>query len=102
MILEKLEGITVTSSMPHNIEIGGETTSKATAIFDLCQRLNIKESANVRYVEENAELEKTRAKIELEELRTKLKKEADKLQKGLDDINANRVYSLDEVFEKII
>ena len=44
VILETLEGITVTSSMPHNIEIGGETTSKATAIFDLCQRLNIKET----------------------------------------------------------
>lgn len=25
----------------------------------------------------------------------------EKLQKGLDDINANRVYSLDEVFSKI-
>ena len=43
VVLEELEGITVTSSMPHNIEIGGETTSKATAIFDLCQRLNIEE-----------------------------------------------------------
>lgn len=43
VVLEELDGITVTSSMPHNIEIGGETTSKATAIFDLCQRLNIEE-----------------------------------------------------------
>ena len=49
VVLEELEGITVTSSMPHNIEIGGETTSKATAIFDLCQRLNIEE-ANVMAV----------------------------------------------------
>lgn len=44
VLLEEYEGITVTSSMPHNIEIGGATTSKATAIFDLCQRLNIEES----------------------------------------------------------
>lgn len=49
VVLEELEGITVTSSMPHNIEIGGETTSKATAIFGLCQRLNIEE-ANVMAV----------------------------------------------------
>lgn len=49
VVLEELEGITVTSSMPHNIEIGGATTSKATAIFDLCQRLCIDE-ANVMAV----------------------------------------------------
>ncbi len=42
-VLKNFEGITVTSSMPHNIEIGGETTSKATAIWSLCQLLNIGE-----------------------------------------------------------
>ena len=38
-------------------------------------KLNIKESADVKYVEEDRELEKTRAKIELEELREKLRRE---------------------------
>lgn len=42
-VLRAYEGITVTSSMPHNIEIGGETTSKATAIWNLCQILDIGE-----------------------------------------------------------
>ncbi len=40
-VLNGYGGITVTSSMPHNIEIGGKTTSKATAIENLCQILNI-------------------------------------------------------------
>ena len=48
-ILSSYDGITVTSSMPHNIEIGGETTSKATAIAALCQKLGIEE-ANVMAV----------------------------------------------------
>ena len=43
-ILEKIEGITVTSSFPHNIEIGGPTTSKATAIEYLCRSLDIDRS----------------------------------------------------------
>lgn len=42
-ILRDYRGITVTSSVPHNIEIGGETTSKATAIFSLCHMLGIDE-----------------------------------------------------------
>ncbi|MBR5129263.1 MAG: HAD family phosphatase [Firmicutes bacterium] len=42
-ILRLYEGITVTSSVPHNIEIGGETTSKATAIFSLCHMLGIED-----------------------------------------------------------
>ena len=29
--------------MPHNLEIGGRTTSKASAIASLCRLLNIKE-----------------------------------------------------------
>lgn len=41
-ILEKIEGITVTSSFPHNIEIGGPTTSKATAIEYLCDSIGVK------------------------------------------------------------
>ena len=42
-ILEAQRGITVTSSMPHNLEVGGETTSKADAIANLCALLNIDE-----------------------------------------------------------
>ena len=42
-ILEKQQGITVTSSVTHNIEIGGATTSKAAAIAWLCFKVNIKE-----------------------------------------------------------
>ena len=44
-------------------------------IEDTQGKLNIKESANVKYVEENIELEKTKAKLELEQLREKLKRE---------------------------
>lgn len=44
-ILSSYRGITVTSSMPHNIEIGGETTSKATAIKSLCEILGIEETS---------------------------------------------------------
>ena len=44
-------------------------------------RLNIKESSNVIYVEEDSELEKTKAKMELEQLRAKLKKEEEEKQK---------------------
>lgn len=35
--LEKVHGITLTSSMKRNIEIGGATTSKATGLAHLCQ-----------------------------------------------------------------
>lgn len=42
-ILESYEGITVTSSMSHNLELGGETTSKADAILNLCEILGIGE-----------------------------------------------------------
>ncbi len=42
-ILEKNEMITVTSSMPHNLEIGGKNTSKAAAIKELCTYLGIGE-----------------------------------------------------------
>lgn len=36
-ILEKIPDITVTSSVPHNLEIGGATTSKATGLAALCE-----------------------------------------------------------------
>lgn len=36
-ILEKAEGITLTSSTYHNLEVGGETTSKASALWQLCR-----------------------------------------------------------------
>lgn len=42
--LDKINGITVTSSFPHNIEIGGPTTSKASAIEHLCSALDIDKS----------------------------------------------------------
>lgn len=44
-ILEAHRGITVTSSMPHNLEVGGKTTSKADAIANLCVLLNIQEES---------------------------------------------------------
>ena len=36
-ILEKAEGITLTSSTYHNLEVGGETTSKASALEEICR-----------------------------------------------------------------
>lgn len=36
-ILKKIPGITVTSSFSHNLEIGGQTTSKATALEEVCR-----------------------------------------------------------------
>lgn len=44
--MKQVPGITVTSSFIHNIEIGGPTTSKATAIAELCEILGI-EAKNV-------------------------------------------------------
>lgn len=41
--LSRVSGITVTSSMPHNLEIGGSATSKASAISALCSLLDIEE-----------------------------------------------------------
>ena len=35
-ILERIPAITVTSSVPHNLEIGGATTSKASGLAALC------------------------------------------------------------------
>lgn len=40
--LNQIEGITVTSSLPHNIEIGGATTSKGNGVAHLCEILGIK------------------------------------------------------------
>ena len=40
-ILCKLPKVTITSSFEHNLEIGGETTSKGTAVAELCKRLGI-------------------------------------------------------------
>lgn len=39
--LSKLPGITVTSSFSHNLEIGGLTTSKATALAEICNMAGI-------------------------------------------------------------
>lgn len=36
VVLEQIPNITVTSSVPHNLEIGGATTSKATGLKALC------------------------------------------------------------------
>lgn len=40
-ILGNLKNVTITSSMPTNIEIGGKTTSKAEALRELCEILGI-------------------------------------------------------------
>ncbi len=40
--LSEVSGITLTSSFPHNLEIGGATTSKATALEEICARSGIK------------------------------------------------------------
>lgn len=37
-----LKDVTITSSMEHNLEIGGATTSKASALKELCNKLGIK------------------------------------------------------------
>ena len=42
-LLKELEKVTITSSFDHNLEIGGETTSKADAIRNLCITLEIEE-----------------------------------------------------------
>lgn len=47
-------------------------------------KLNIKESSDIKYVEEDSELEKTKAKIELANLREKLRKEEEEKQKLLE------------------
>lgn len=39
-ILERIPAITVTSSVPHNLEIGGATTSKASGLAALCRILH--------------------------------------------------------------
>lgn len=49
-------------------------------------KLNIKESSNIKYVEEDEELEKTKAKLELANLREQLKKEEEE-KKRLLEIN---------------
>lgn len=40
--LSEISGITVTSSFSHNLEIGGATTSKATALREICAQSGIK------------------------------------------------------------
>lgn len=42
--LNKLSKVTITTSFDHNLEIGGETTSKADALQNLCLKLGVKES----------------------------------------------------------
>ena len=39
--LKLLKDVTITSSMDHNLEIGGATTSKADALLELCKKLEI-------------------------------------------------------------
>lgn len=39
--LKQIDGITITTSLSHNIEIGGATTSKADGIAHLCELLGI-------------------------------------------------------------
>ena len=43
-VLVQLKNVTITSSFDHNLEIGGETTSKADAISNISHRLGIDES----------------------------------------------------------
>ena len=40
-VLEKAEGITLTSSTYHNLEVGGKTTSKASALREVCRMKKI-------------------------------------------------------------
>lgn len=40
--LMRLKDVTITSSLDHNLEIGGATTSKASALRELCNKLEIK------------------------------------------------------------
>lgn len=47
-------------------------------------QINIKEDANIKYVEENEELEKTKAKIELAKLKERLVKEEEEKKKLLE------------------
>ena len=42
--LSALGGITVTSSFSHNLEVGGSTTSKASAILEICKEKKISPS----------------------------------------------------------
>ena len=43
--VKQVEGVTAVSSMPHNIEIGGTTTSKANALKELAELLGYDSSA---------------------------------------------------------
>ena len=43
VVLGQLKNVTITSSFDHNLEIGGETTSKADAIRKISHRLGIEE-----------------------------------------------------------
>ena len=47
-------------------------------------KLNIKESADIKYVDEDSELEKTKAKMELERLREKLRLEEEEKQRVIE------------------
>lgn len=58
-----------------------EKTDEKIPLENTQSRLNIKESADVKYVEEDKELEKTKAKMELEQLREKLRREEEEKQK---------------------
>ena len=55
------------------------------AIENTQSKINIKESADIKYVDENSELEKTKAKMELEKLREKLRLEEEEKQRVIEE-----------------
>lgn len=68
-------------------------------------KLNIKESKDIKYVEEDTEIEKTKAKIELANLREKLKKEEEEKQKLLEmnlALSKNQIKEEEKIEEKKI
>lgn len=68
-------------------------------------KLNIKESKDIKYVEEDTEIEKTKAKIELANLREKLKKEEEEKQKLLEmnlALSKNQIKEEEKLEEKKI
>ena len=68
-------------------------------------KLNIKESKDIKYVEEDTEIEKTKAKIELANLREKLKKEEEEKRKLLEmnlALSKNQIKEEEKIEEKKI
>ena len=72
-------------------------------------KLNIKESADIKYVDEDSELEKTKAKMELARLREQLKQEEEEKQKLIEmnlelsrNIKENKIEEEKEIKEEQI